>query len=677
MRPTRQKTTVLITAVAALVITRAALPRLLTWLANIAVGRMPGVRGRVRGVRINFMAPGLAVLDLSLSKLNGGAPEHRIEVGSIAVNSEWKKLLTGALVGSIHIDSPRLFLDADGIHRTDGAGASVPDHGQATQQPWQAVVKQLPRFKVSSAVLTNGEVHVLGVPGKTEVDPAIDRLNLRTENITNSLDLASTLMAKVSADARILATGTFQLQAQGYPLAEVPTFNADLSCSDVDLTELRSVIEKAVEIDVRRGMLNFYLEAAAADGRIRGYAKPVFEHLELEPPKHSGFVARIKTWAAKALAWLGRNKRKDRIATRLDFEGAFDDPNLDITDAILKFIGNAFSTAEHASIEHRIWFSRAGKTADEVTIYDRSEPRGRVAATLALIKETFSRWSNDSAPRMAAALSYYAAFSMAPLLILAISIAGLAFGHDAAQGKIVEQIGGLVGTKSAAAIQDMLQAVHRPSKGILFSIIGIVTLIAGATGVLSELKSALNTIWRTREPGDVQEIVKKNILFVGMLLGIGFMLTVSLVLSAGLASLGQLLSGWLPGAKIILQGIEFILSAVIIAVLFAAIYRFLPNTRVDWRDVWIGAVVTSLLFNLGKLALGLYIGKSAVASYYGAAGAILVLLLWVYYSGLIFYFGAEFTKVYADWYGSRLKTKPIGKRAAQRSRNLPATNSTG
>jgi membrane protein len=285
----------------------------------------------------------------------------------------------------------------------------------------------------------------------------------------------------------------------------------------------------------------------------------------------------------------------------------------------------------------------------------------------ALARETFSRWSNDSAPRMAAALSYYAAFSMAPLLILAISIAGLAFGHDAAQGKIVEQIGGLVGTKSAAAIQDMLQAANRPAKSVVFSIIGIITLIAGATGVLSELKSALNTIWRTREPGDVQEIIKKNILFIGMLLGIGFLLTVSLVLNAALASFGQLLSGSLPGSEIVLQGFEFALSTAIITVLFAAMYRLLPNTRIEWRDVWVGAAVTSLLFNLGKLGLGLYIGESAVASSYGAAGAILVLLLWVYYSGLIFYFGAEFTKVYADWYGSRLKAKPIIRRAAQPS----------
>jgi membrane protein len=156
----------------------------------------------------------------------------------------------------------------------------------------------------------------------------------------------------------------------------------------------------------------------------------------------------------------------------------------------------------------------------------------------------------------------------------------------------------------------------------------------------------------------VKELIKKNALFLGMLLGIGFLMTVSLVLSAALASLRKFFGGFLPAPEFILHGIDFILSAGIIAVLFATMYRFLPNTMVEWRDVWIGAAVTSLLFNVGKIGLGLYIGKSAVASSYGAAGSILVLLLWIYYSGLIFYFGAEFTKSYADRYGSRLKLFP-------------------
>jgi len=231
---------------------------------------------------------------------------------------------------------------------------------------------QLPRFKLSSALLTDGEIRVAGLPGEKGAEVSIDHLNQCAENITNSTDLAPTLMARLTTDARVLASGKFQLQAQGYPLAKVPTFNADLSSSDIDLTKLRNIIEKAVGIDVRGGVAGLYVEAAAADGYIRGYAKPVFDHLELEPPPHSGFVAHTKASVARALAWIFKSKRKDRIATRLGFEGSVEDPDLDIADAVLRFIRNAFSTAERASLDHRIRFLRAGKTPDEVIIPERT-----------------------------------------------------------------------------------------------------------------------------------------------------------------------------------------------------------------------------------------------------------------------------------------------------------------
>ena len=417
---------------------------------------------------------------------------------------------------------------------------------------------------------------------------------------------------------------------------------------------------------MRRGIVDFFTEAAAADGYVLGYAKPIFDHLEIEAPKDSSFTTSIKAWAAEAVVKLGKNKPKDRIATRLDFEGSLDDPELNIIDAILTFFRNSFLTAERALLEDRIWFSRAGRTADEVKIHTGNEPRSRLAVAFALLKETFNRWREDAAPRMAAALSYYTVFSMAPLLILAISIAGLVLGRDAARGKIVEQISGLVGVQSAAAIQSMIQAANRPSKGVFAGVVGIISLLAGATGVLSELKSALNKIWRTEESSDVKEIVKKNAVFFGMLLGIGFLLTVSLIVSAAVAALGKSFGGLLPAPELLLHTADFVLSVGIVVLLFAAMYRFLPNTRIEWHDVWFGAIVTSVLFNLGKLGLGLYIGKSAVSSSYGAAGAVLVLLLWVYYSGLIFYFGAEFTKAYADRVGSRKKqvqSKMRSKRA--------------
>ena len=631
----------------------------------------------MRRTQINFLAPGVMLSGVSVAMLD--MTGHRIEADLIALDTQWKDLLRGTLVASLRVKAPRLFINAAGMrdsHEGDGKTQKPPSDKVGT--PWQEKITQLPRFKIASVLLTDGAICVVGAPGEKDEEVAVDRLNLRAENITNSTALAPTLMARLIAGARLLSSGACQLQAQGYPLAKMPTFNADLSSSGIDLRFLRNIIQNVAEIDVRHGTAALYVEAAAADGYIRGYAKPVFDHLELEPPAHSGSFARVKAWVAKAVAWLFTNKHKDRIATRLDFEGSIDDPDLDITDAVLRFIRNAFGTAERASLEHRIRFLHEGKTPDEVIIRDQSEPRGRFSAVLGLAKESISRWSGDGAPRMAAALSYYTTFSMAPLLILAISIAGLLLGHDAAQGKIMEEIGGLVGPKSAASIQEMLKgAASRPSKGIVSSIIGIVTLIAGATGVLSELKSTLNTIWRTQEPGNVKEIIRKNALFVGMLLGIGFLMTVSLIISAALASLGAFFTGFLPAPETILHGIDFLISTAIISVLFAAMYRFLPNTKIEWRDVWIGAAVTSFLFNIGKIALGLYIGKSAIASSYGAAGSILVLLLWVYYSGLIFYFGAEFTQVYADRYGSRVRPKPVWKRSAPVTKALPPAQLKG
>jgi membrane protein len=658
-----RKIVIVATAGTGLLVARSALPRLLTWLANRGVRKIPGYRGSVQKVGVDFTAPRLMVQGLSLAKFNGSKQDQLLDISSIIVGSHWNKLLSGALVGYIRLESPRLLLDLESIRsRTvDGATKPNPDRNSTAnkdQQPWQEKVKNLPAFRLTSAVLHDGELRLRGIPGQNGGDIRIDRLNLDLDNVTNSTKLAPSMMAKAHCNARVMASGNLELRAQAYPLAQVPTFNVDFQTSNIDLTEVRTIIEKNLEIAVRRGIVDLYVEAAAAEGHIQGYAKVIFDHLELEPPKFSSFAGKLKAWVVEAVANLGKNKPKDRIATRIDFAGSVEDPHPDIIDAILTFIRNSFTTAERASLEHRIWFAKAGRTPAEVEVHYRMPPPSKAAIVFDLLKETFSKWCDDAAPRMAAALSYYTAFSMAPILILAISIAGLVLGREAAQGRIVEQIAGLVGKQSAAAIQSMIEAANRPSKGILASVISIVSLIAGATGVLSELKSALNKIWRTQERGDIKEIVKKNVVFVGMLLGIGFLLTVSLVVSAAVAGLGKFLSGLLPAPEFLLHTADFVLSVGIIAVLFAAMYKVLPNTKVEWRDVWVGSVVTSLLFAVGKLGLGIYIGKGALSSTYGAAGSILVLLLWVYYSGLIFYFGAEFTKTYADRYGSRKMNKP-------------------
>jgi membrane protein len=282
------------------------------------------------------------------------------------------------------------------------------------------------------------------------------------------------------------------------------------------------------------------------------------------------------------------------------------------------------------------------------------KPPSKWALWSEIFKEAFARWQADSITTRAAALSYYTAFSMAPIILLTVALAGLMLGRQAAEGKVMEQLAGLVGPQSAAAIQSMVQAANRrATTGALASVVSIVSLILGAIGVLSELKGALNQIWRTNAPSDLKELVKQNVLYVGFLLGIGFLLAVSLIVSALIAAMAKFAGGIIPCPDLVLQTSEFIFSVGVITLLFAAMFKFLPDTKVRWHDVWLGAALTAIFFNLGKLGLGLYLGRGAVGSAYGAAGSVMIILLWVYYSGLIFYFGAEFTRLYAERFGSR------------------------
>jgi hypothetical protein len=242
MKTSHRKMLVTITAAVAVAAARAGLPALLTWLANAALRRVPGVRGRVRRVEINFIVPGIAAEDISLTMLNGGVSGHKIEIDALAINSAWKALVTGSLVASLHVDTPRLLCNTDGINFTNGnkgkRGIGQDDGNDKPReprgkagQPWQEKLAQLLRFKVTSAILTDGEVRVAGLPGEKNTKLSVDRLNFHAENITNSIELADTMMASLSVDTCLLSSGKFHLQAQGYPLAEVPTFNADLSCN--------------------------------------------------------------------------------------------------------------------------------------------------------------------------------------------------------------------------------------------------------------------------------------------------------------------------------------------------------------------------------------------------------------------------------------------------------------
>ena len=273
-----------------------------------------------------------------------------------------------------------------------------------------------------------------------------------------------------------------------------------------------------------------------------------------------------------------------------------------------------------------------------------------------LAREAVVSWIDDDAPSMGAALAYYTVFSVAPLLLIVIAVAGLLFGPEAARGEIMGQLSGLLGTESARVIEDLLDSVNRPGAGILATLVGVLVLLLGATSVFAELQSALDRIWRApdRPPGKgLWALLRTRLLSLGMVLGLGFLLMASLVVSAGLSALGKWWAPWFSdGAVVLLQTLNLVVSLLLLSTLFAMIYKWMPRVRVAWSDVWVGALITALLFTLGKSLIGLYIGRSGVASAFGAAASLVVLLLWVYWSAQIFLLGAEFTWVWANRQGS-------------------------
>jgi len=292
-----------------------------------------------------------------------------------------------------------------------------------------------------------------------------------------------------------------------------------------------------------------------------------------------------------------------------------------------------------------------------------------------LAKESVSQWSDDYAPSMGAALAYYTIFSIAPLLVIAIAVAGFFFGEDAARGEIFGQLRGLIGDEGASAIQGVVKSAGQTGHGTFAAIAGVVTLLLGATTVFGELQSDLDRIWdspKLKQAG-LWGMLRGRVLSFGMVLGIGFLLLVSLVLSAGLSALGHFWRGWFPGWELLLQAINFVVGFVAVTGLFAMIYKLLPRCDIGWKDVWIGAMVTSLLFSVGKLLIGLYLGKSSVASSFGAAGSLVIVLLWVYYSAQIFLLGAEFTWVYSYRHGTRRHLdKPAAKSSTPRAADTAA-----
>jgi membrane protein len=293
-----------------------------------------------------------------------------------------------------------------------------------------------------------------------------------------------------------------------------------------------------------------------------------------------------------------------------------------------------------------------------------------------LVKDSVSAWIDDYAPSMGAALAYYALFSIAPLLVIVIAIAGFVFGADAAQGAIVAQLDGLIGAEGATAVEGLVRSASEPGRGVVATVIGGITLVIGATTVFAELQSALDRIWEVpaaERPSGLWGLLRQRLLSFGMILVLGLLMLISLILSAALAALGEWWGGFFAaGWEAALHAVNFTVSFALVTGLFAAIYKMMPRADIAWRDVWVGAVVTALLFTVGKFLIGLYLGKSGVTSGFGAAGSMVVLLIWVYYSAQIFLLGAEFTWVYAHRRGSRTGASGVARAAPPGTRRAAA-----
>lgn len=294
-----------------------------------------------------------------------------------------------------------------------------------------------------------------------------------------------------------------------------------------------------------------------------------------------------------------------------------------------------------------------------------------------LVKTAAKDFIADSAPRLGASVAFYTIFSISPLIMIVLAIATFYFDTaDAARGQIIDQIGGLIGDKGAKAIETIINQPDSEKHGIISTIIAGITLLIGSTGVFMELQAALNRIWEVevKSGGGVWGFIRHRLLSFAMVLSIGFLLLVSLVLTAGISAFGKWMGGYMPGFEAISQALNFVATFGVITVLFAFIFKYMPDVRMPWRDVWMGAAITSLLFSIGKLGLGLYLAKSATANAFGAAGSLVLVLMWVYYSSQILFFGAEVTQAYAKMRGSKVvPTKFAVVKDEEDQRKAPAT----
>ena len=294
-----------------------------------------------------------------------------------------------------------------------------------------------------------------------------------------------------------------------------------------------------------------------------------------------------------------------------------------------------------------------------------------------LLRAAAEGWWNDRAMSLGASIAFFTVFSLAPMLLAAIAVAGLAFGREAAQGAIVSELGGLVGEKESSILETMIASASHMEAGIVGTVVGAATFLVLVTGAVIELQDDLNIIWKvTPKSYGIRDFIRIRLLSLAVVLGLGFLLLVSLVIDAGLTAVGSYLESSFSGATAILKLLNAAAAFVIAVLLFAMIFKILPDVDLTWRDVWTGALVTGLLFTVGKSAIGWYLGSSNVASSYGAAGSLITILLWIYYSSLILLFGAEFTKAFAQTRGSQVGRPDPGERADPRSGTAPPSAGT-
>jgi membrane protein len=279
---------------------------------------------------------------------------------------------------------------------------------------------------------------------------------------------------------------------------------------------------------------------------------------------------------------------------------------------------------------------------------------------LGLFKDAVSEWAADNASSLSAALAFYTLLSLAPLLVLITGIIGLVFGQEAGQGELMNRFGSILGPEGAKTLQGIVSHAQNRFSGIVATVLSIIVLVFSVSGVFYQLQTSLNVVWEVTQEstGGIWGVVRKRLPSFSIIPVIGFLLIVSTAATAVVSAFGHFLGGLFPGVSVLLQVVNFLLSFVVVSVLFALIYKILPDVRVAWRDVWLGSAVTALLFSIGKFAIGLYLGRSSISSTYGAAGSLVVLLLWVYYSSQIFFFGAEFTQIYSNRYGRRITPAP-------------------